>query len=150
MGLTAIPSARSRNTVLNSGVCVRFSLGSGFLSINKEVCKQICPVWLQGREDWTHAPSKPVCGGGVGLHPFSFVVCLFDPPPRLPFFLLFWSSPIAFSPKDTHVPYLIHWVSRSLLSESPLGIDYYFEFKPTYFRRIEQLQLFIFKGPEAL
>ena len=30
---------------------MRFSLGSGFLYINKHVCKQICPVWLQGRKD---------------------------------------------------------------------------------------------------
>ena len=35
---------------------MRFSLGSGFLYINKHVCKQICPVWLQGRKDWIHAP----------------------------------------------------------------------------------------------
>ena len=33
-----------------------FSPGSGFLYINKHVCKQICPVWLQGRKDWIHAP----------------------------------------------------------------------------------------------
>ena len=32
-------------------MCVHFSLESGFLSINKHVCKQICPVWLQGRKD---------------------------------------------------------------------------------------------------
>ena len=30
---------------------MRFSLGSGFLYINKHVCKQSCPVWLQGRKD---------------------------------------------------------------------------------------------------
>ena len=30
---------------------MRFSLGSGFLYINKHVCKQISPVWLQGRKD---------------------------------------------------------------------------------------------------
>ena len=35
---------------------MRFSLGSGFLYINTHVCKQICPVWLQGRKDWIHAP----------------------------------------------------------------------------------------------
>ena len=51
-------------------------------------CTQICPVLLQGREDWIHAPSKPlvgVCvGGAVGLHPFCFVIRLFDPPsPRI-------------------------------------------------------------------
>ena len=32
-------------------MCVRFSLGTGFLYINKHVCKQIRPVWLQGRKD---------------------------------------------------------------------------------------------------
>ena len=30
---------------------MRFSLVSGFLYVNKHVCKQICPVWLQGRKD---------------------------------------------------------------------------------------------------
>ena len=30
---------------------MRFSLGSDFLYINKHVCKQICPAWLQGRKD---------------------------------------------------------------------------------------------------
>ena len=34
-----------------SYMCVHFSLESGFLSINRHVCKQICPVWLQGRKD---------------------------------------------------------------------------------------------------
>ena len=41
---------------------MRFSLGSGFLYINKHVCKQICPVWLQGRKDWIHAPVEAPCG----------------------------------------------------------------------------------------
>ena len=60
---------------------MRFSLSSGFLYINEHVCKQICPVWLQGREDWIHPPSKPIAGveGGVGLHPFCFVVRFFLP-----------------------------------------------------------------------
>ena len=66
---TPVHSVRSLNTGLNSDqllsralfqACVRFSLGSGFLCINKHVCKQICMVWLQGREDWIHAPSKPL------------------------------------------------------------------------------------------
>ena len=30
---------------------MRFSLGSGSLYISKNVCKQICPVWPQGRKD---------------------------------------------------------------------------------------------------
>ena len=30
---------------------MRFFLGSGFLYINKHVCKLICPVWLQGWKD---------------------------------------------------------------------------------------------------
>ena len=30
---------------------MRFSLGTGFLYVNKQVCKRICPVWLQGRKD---------------------------------------------------------------------------------------------------
>ena len=50
---------------------MRFSLGSGFLYINKHVCKQICPVWLQGRKDWIHAPVEaPLWGGGRGSSPF--------------------------------------------------------------------------------
>ena len=58
---------------------MRFSLGSGFLYINKHVCKQICPVWLQGRKDWIHAPVEAPLWGG-GLHPFCFGVRLFNPP----------------------------------------------------------------------
>ena len=45
---------------------MRFSLGSGFLYINKHVCKQICAVWLQGRKDWIHAPVEAPCGDGDG------------------------------------------------------------------------------------
>ena len=30
---------------------MRFFLASGFLCINKHVCKQSCTVWLQGRKD---------------------------------------------------------------------------------------------------
>ena len=41
---------------------------------------------LAASEDWIHA--KPLVGvegrGGVGLHPFCFVVPLFDPPPPPP------------------------------------------------------------------
>ena len=62
---------------------MRFSLGSGFLYINKHVCKQICPVWLQGRKDWIHAPVGAPCGvgdGRGGLHPFCFGFRLFNPP----------------------------------------------------------------------
>ena len=47
-------------------MCGRFSLGSGFLYINEHLCKQICPVWLQGRKDWIHAPVEAPCGVGVG------------------------------------------------------------------------------------
>ena len=79
---------------------MRFSLGSGFLYINKHVCKQICPVWLQGRKDWIHAPVEAHFGGGdVGLHPFCSGVRLFNPPSPPLLFLLSLSSPIAFSPR---------------------------------------------------
>ena len=69
----------------------------------------MCPVWLQGRKDWIHAPVEAPCGcvGGRGLHLFCFGVRLFNPPSLLPpprFFLLSWSSPIAFSSADSHVP----------------------------------------------
>ena len=63
---------------------------------------------LAASEDWIHA--KPLVGvggggggGGVGLHPFCFVVRLFDPPSAKVFFLS-WSSPIDFSPAESHVP----------------------------------------------
>ena len=46
---------------------MRFSLGSGFLNINIHVCKQICPVWPQGRKDWIHAPVETPCAGGAVL-----------------------------------------------------------------------------------
>ena len=82
---------------------MRFSLGSGFLYINKHVCKQICLVWLQGRKDWIHAPVEAPCGvGGVYTRFALGFVCLTLPPPR--FFLSSWSSPIAFSPADSHAP----------------------------------------------
>ena len=44
--------------------------------------EQICPVLLQEREDWIHSPSKPIAGlgGGIGLHPFCFVVYFLYPP----------------------------------------------------------------------
>ena len=58
---------------------MRFSLGSGFLYINKHVCKQICPVWLQGRKDWIHAPVEAPLWDGGGLHPFCFGARLFNP-----------------------------------------------------------------------
>ena len=50
---------------------MRFSLQIGFLYINKHVCKQICPVGLQGQKDWIHVPSKPLVGvrGGGGSTP---------------------------------------------------------------------------------
>ena len=72
---------------------MRFSLGSGFLYINKHVCKQICPVWMQGRKDWIHAPVEAPCGveagrGGGGLHPLCIGVRLFDPPSPPPIFSL--------------------------------------------------------------
>ena len=77
---------------------MRFSLGSGFLHINKHACKQICPVWI-------HAPSKPLVGVGRGVY--------------TRFALGFVSS--------TLLP--LHCFSclgsRPLLSERPLGIDYY-------------------------
>ena len=60
-----------------------FSLGTGFLSINKHVCKQIRPVWLQGRKDWIHAPVEAPFGGGGGGVYTRFApgfVCLTLPP----------------------------------------------------------------------
>ena len=65
---------------------MRFSLGSGFLYINKQVCKHICPVCLQGRKDWIHAPVEAPCGvvvGGGGVYTrFALgFVCLTLPPP---------------------------------------------------------------------
>ena len=65
-------------------MCVHFSLGSGFLYINKRVCKQICPVWLQGRKDWIHAPVEAPRGGGDGRVYTRFAqgfVCLTLPSP---------------------------------------------------------------------
>ena len=63
---------------------MRFSLGSGFLYINKHVCKQICPVWLQGRKDWIHAPVEAPCGvGGVYTRFALGFVCLTLPPPPI-------------------------------------------------------------------
>ena len=61
-----------------------FSLGTGFLYINKHVCKRICPVWLQGRKDWIHAPVEAPCGGGGGVYTrfaLRFVCLTFPPPP---------------------------------------------------------------------
>ena len=48
----------------------------------------MCPVWLQGRKDWIHAPVEAPCGcvGGRGLHLFCFGVRLFNPPPPPPDF----------------------------------------------------------------
>ena len=48
----------------------------------------MCPVWLQGRKDWIHAPVEApcVCVGGRGLHPFCFGVRLFNPPSPHPDF----------------------------------------------------------------
>ena len=114
-----------------SGGCVRFSLGSGFLYINKHVCKQICPVWLQGRKDWIHAfVEAPLLGGGGGLHPFCFGACLFNPPSPPPrFFLLSWSY-CGLACPATHL-----LSPRPLLCERPLGIDYYRELVNTLFRK---------------
>ena len=101
---------------------MHFSRQIGFLYINKHVCKQICPVGLQGQKDWIHVPSKPLLGvRGGGLHPFCFGVRLFNPSSPL-FFLLSCSSPIAFSPACpvTHL-----FSPRPLLSERPLRIDYW-------------------------
>ena len=114
-----------------------FFLGSVFLHIIKQVCKQICPVWLQGRKDWIHAPLEPLVGvgGGVGLHSFCFEARLLTlplpphlphpPPPPPLFFISSWCSPIALLLADSHVPSLISRVPRPSLSELPLGIDYY-------------------------
>ena len=68
---------------------MRFSLGTGFLYINKHVCKRICPVWLHGRKDWIHAPVEAPCGGGGGGVYTRFAlgfVCLTLPPPPPHFF----------------------------------------------------------------
>ena len=68
-------------------------------------------------------PSKPLVRGGGVYNRFALgFVCLTLPPPR--FFLLSWSSPIAFSPADS-CP-VTHLLSpRPLLGERSLGIDYY-------------------------
>ena len=65
---------------------MRFSLGTGFLYINKHVCKK----------DWIMRASKPLVGvagggggGGGGPHPFCSKVGLFNPPsPPPPTFCL--------------------------------------------------------------
>ena len=71
-------------------------------------------------------PSKPLCGLGGGevftLFALGFV-CLTLPPTR--FFLLSWSSPIAFCGLACPVTHLLS--PRPLLCERPLGIDYYLQ-----------------------
>ena len=71
-------------------------------------------------------PSKPLCGlgGGEVFTLFALgVVCLTLPPTR--FFLLSWSSPIAFCGLACPVTHLLS--PRPLLCERPLGIDYYLQ-----------------------
>ena len=77
-------------------MCVRFSLQIGFLYINKHVCKQICPVGLQGQKDWIHVPSKPLLGvrrGGVYTRFALGFVCLILPPPCFFSYLVLVLSP---------------------------------------------------------
>ena len=103
-----------------SGMVVHFSLRSGFLCINKWVCNQISPVWLQGqgRIGFIHCQS-PLWGGVGGGMGWSTPVLLCGSfvcvPPSPLFFLLSWSSPIAFSP-------VVKWAStgsRLLLKLMP-------------------------------
>ena len=65
---------------------MRFSLGSGFLYINKHVCKQICPVWLQGRKDCFSCYSLSLPMNNLFCRPWF---CLLTSSGRyLPLFLL--------------------------------------------------------------
>ena len=87
---------------------MRFSLGSGFLYINKHVCKQICPVWLQGRKDWIHAPVEAPCGvvvvgGGVYTRFALGFVCLTLPPPPPPDFFSYLGLVLSPSRLLTHM-----------------------------------------------
>ena len=100
---------------------MRFSLGSGFLYINKHVCKQISQVWLQGPKDWIYAPVEAPCGGGGGgLHPFCFGVRLFNRPSPLFFSYL----GLVLLPSRLRTRMSRNLSPSSLLSERPLGIDY--------------------------
>ena len=76
-------------------MCVRFSLQIGVLYINKHVCKQICPVGLQGQKDWIYVPSKPLLGvrGGVYTRFALGFVCLILPPPCFFSYLVLVLSP---------------------------------------------------------
>ena len=89
------------------------------------MCKQICPVLLQGRKDWIHAPVEAPCGGGGGdLHPFCSGVRLFTPPPPTTFSLiLVYSYRLLACGLACPVTHLLS--PRPLLSERPLGIDCY-------------------------
>ena len=92
----SIPSASSADTGLNSDQLLAkalfpawvwvYTVGVTFCVKIKHVGKCICPVWLHEWEDWIHALSKPLVmgggGGGFGLHPFFFMVHLFEPPFR--------------------------------------------------------------------
>ena len=65
---------------------MRFSFGSGFLYINKHVCKQICPVWLQGRKDCFSCYSLSLLMNNLFCRPWF---CLLTSSERhLPLFLL--------------------------------------------------------------
>ena len=91
-----IPSARSRNTGLNSDelaardlfqecVCA-FLPRECLLCINKHVCKQICPVWLQGRKDCFSCYSLSLPMNNLFCRPWF---CLLTSSGRhLPLFLL--------------------------------------------------------------
>ena len=106
---------------------MHFFLGSGFLYINEHVCKQLCPVWLQGRKDLIHAPVEAPCGGGNGgSTPVCFGIRLFNPPsPSPPIFSLILVESYRLLACGLSCP-VTHLLSpRPLLCERPLGIDYY-------------------------
>ena len=74
---------------------MRFSLGSGFLYINKHVCKQICPVWLQGRKDCFSCYSLSLPMNNLFCRPWF---CLLTSSGRhLPLFLLRLSNNVVVS-----------------------------------------------------
>ena len=65
---------------------MRFSLGSGFLYINKHKCKHICPVWLQGRKDCFSCYSLSLPANNLFCRPWFRLVT--SSGRHLPLFLL--------------------------------------------------------------
>ena len=65
---------------------MRFSLGSGFLCLNKEVSKQICPVWQRGQKDWIHAHVEALWAGVYTHFALGFICLTLHSPPPPDFF----------------------------------------------------------------